>query len=86
MQISLKVSELSKYTVLCRTARVKGEDYTSVLYPEASVLYPELLFYIQNILILVESFQLSCILPGSGLLDPILALDFPTKRDLYNLK
>lgn len=46
------------------------------------------LFYFQNILILilVDSLQFSCILPGSGLLDPILALDFPTKRDLYNLK
>ena len=45
------------------------------------------LFYTQNILILmlVDKVQFSYILPGSGLLDPVLALNFPTKRDLYNL-
>lgn len=45
------------------------------------------LFYIQNILILilVDALQFS-ILPGSGLLDPIFTVNFPTKRDLYNLK
>ena len=39
-----------------------------------------------SILIPVDALQLISILPGSGLLDPILALTFPTKRDLYNLK
>lgn len=38
------------------------------------------------ILILADPFQFGYILPGSGLLDPILTLNFPTERDLYNLK
>lgn len=35
---------------------------------------------------MVDTLQFSYVLPGSGLLDPILTLNFPTKRDLYNLK
>lgn len=44
------------------------------------------LFCIETILILILVYILSYSLPGSGLLDPILALNFPTERDLYNLK